>query len=166
MRNLLQQGMTPKKLAATVAVGAVVGIMPAFGFTTVVSTALAARLRLNIAATVLISYLVQPLQLLLLLPFVQLGVLLFGLGELELSIAEMQAMFRADWLNALQQLWVANLAAVSVWAMAALPTGTVLYLGLFPLFKKVLPAQQPAVVFATVAGMAPVETLGIQDDTL
>lgn len=139
MLNLLRQGMTPRKLASTVAVGAVVGIMPVLGFTTVLSTAIAARFRLNIAATVLVSYLVQPLQLLFALPLIRIGISLFGLSELRLSFEEIQALFRNNWLEALQKLWLATLAGVSVWALMALPLGCMLYLLLLPVFKRVLP---------------------------
>ncbi|MFD2515566.1 DUF2062 domain-containing protein [Pontibacter locisalis] len=142
--NLLKQGMTPQKLAVTVALGTMVGIVPALGVTTVMGTAIAARFRLNIAATVLISYLVQPLQLLLIIPFVRLGVFMFGLKELRLSLEEMVAMFKNDWLEALDSLWKANLAAVSAWALIAMPIGGVLYLLLLPIFKKFLPSPVQA----------------------
>ncbi|MFD2244708.1 DUF2062 domain-containing protein [Pontibacter ruber] len=137
--NLLKQGMTPHKLAVTVALGTVVGVVPALGVTTVMGTALAARFRLNIAATVLISYLVQPLQLILLIPFVKAGIYLLGLNELKLSLDEMISMFRMDWLEALNQLWFANLAGILVWALLALPVGVLLYYLLLPLLHKVLP---------------------------
>ncbi|MDX5443754.1 MAG: DUF2062 domain-containing protein, partial [Hymenobacteraceae bacterium] len=50
--DLLKQGLTPEKLSLTVAIGAVVGLIPVFGVTTVFSTLLALRLRLNVAGTV------------------------------------------------------------------------------------------------------------------
>ncbi|MCX2739404.1 DUF2062 domain-containing protein [Pontibacter anaerobius] len=144
--NLLRQGMTPRSLSATVAVGSVIGVVPAFGITTLLSTAVAARFRLNIAATVLVSYLVQPLQLLLAIPFIRLGISVFGLGELRLSLSEMQAMFRADWLDAISKLWMANLAGIAAWALLAIPTGAALYFILIPLFHRVLPKPKLAVV--------------------
>lgn len=145
MRNLLMQGMTPRKLAATVALGTVAGIVPAFGVSSAISTAIAARFRLNIAATVLVGYLVHPLQLLLMIPFIRSGIFVFGLSELHLSLDEMIALFRADWLEALNKLWMANLAGFSVWALVALPLGGLLYLLLLPVFRKVLPKPQEVV---------------------
>ncbi|WP_370523451.1 DUF2062 domain-containing protein [Pontibacter sp. Tf4] len=147
--NLLKQGMSPQKLAATVAVGTVVGVIPAFGVTTILGTAIAARFRLNIAATVLVSYLMQPLQILLALPFIKLGIYWFGLEELQLTFSEMTAMFKNDWLDALNQLWLANLAGISAWALLAVPSGVVLYFITLPILKKVLPA--PVVVSAGVS---------------
>lgn len=142
--NLLKQGMTPHKLASTLAVGTTLGVVPMFGVTTVLVTALAARFRLNIAATVLVSYLVHPLQLLLIIPFVKAGIFMFGMAELKMSLDEMLAMFRMDWLEALNKLWLANLAAVSAWAIMALPIGVLLYYLLLPLLHRLLP--KPVVV--------------------
>ena len=137
--------MSPGKLAATVAVGSVVGVIPAIGVTTIIGTAIAARFRLNIAATVLVSYLMQPLQILLALPFIKLGIYWFGMAELRLSLDEMAAMFRADWLQALNKLWLANLAGISAWALLAVPGGILLYLVCLPVFKIILPGTAPAV---------------------
>lgn len=150
MVNLLKQGMTPHKLAVTLSLGTVVGLLPALGVTTVVGTALAARFRLNIAATVLVSYLVHPLQLLLILPFIKVGIFMFGLEELKLSLDEMIAMFRMDWLAALNKLWLANLAAVSAWAILAVPIGLALYFLLLPILHRVMPKPATAVAPAAL----------------
>ena len=153
--NLLRQGMTPHKLAVTVALGTVVGVLPAFGVTTVMGTALAARFRLNIAATVLVSYLMQPLQLLLIIPFIKAGIFLFRLEELKFSLEELIAMFKADWLDALNKLWIANLAAVSAWAILAIPAGLILYYLLLPVLKLFLP--KPATTLVDVPAPDAVE---------
>ena len=139
--NLLKQGMTPQKLAVTFALGTVVGVVPAIGVTTVMGTALAARFRLNIAATILITYLMQPLQILLIIPFAKMGIYLFGLQELRFSLSEITAMFKADWLHAIGILWKANLAAVASWALIALPVGVLLYFALLPLLIKFMPKK-------------------------
>jgi len=131
--------MTPKKLAATIVAGTIVGVIPALGITTVLGTAIAARFRLNIAATVLVSYLAQPLQLLLVLPYIKLGILLLGLDELKLTFDEMQQMFRSDWVLALNQLWKANLAGVAAWLVTSVPAGAILYAILVPILKAVMP---------------------------
>ncbi|WP_266205521.1 DUF2062 domain-containing protein [Pontibacter kalidii] len=144
--NLLRQGMTPRSLAATVSAGCVIGVVPAIGVATILATAVAARFRLNIAATVLVSYLVQPLQLLLAIPFIRLGISFFGLGELRLTLSEMQAMFQADWLDAIGKLWMANLAGIAAWALLSVPVGVALYFILQPVLQRVLPKPSPLVV--------------------
>ncbi|MCC9137435.1 DUF2062 domain-containing protein [Pontibacter silvestris] len=134
--------MTPRKLAATLAVGSVVGVIPAIGVTTILSTAVATRFRLNIAATVLVSYLVQPLQIFLAIPFIKAGIFIFGLSELSFTLDEIIAMFKVDWLAALNKLWIANLTGIAAWGIMAVPTGGILYLIILPLFKQVLPTQK------------------------
>lgn len=137
--------MTPRKLSATIALGTIIGIMPALGLTTILGTAIAARFRLNIAATVLVSYLVHPLQLLLAIPFIKLGILILGLKELKLTFVEMQALFKTDWVYALNQLWKANLAGVAAWALFSVPIGFILYVTLVPILKAVMPVPVLAV---------------------
>ncbi len=66
---------------------------------------------------------------------------MFGLQELRFSLEEITAMFKADWLAALNMLWKANLAAVAAWALLAIPAGGVLYLMFLPLFTKFLPKR-------------------------
>ncbi len=120
-----------------------IGIIPALGTTTILVTLVAARLRLNIGASILISYLMQPLQLLLLIPYARAGILLFNLEELRFSLDEITFMFKADWLEALQKLWLANLVAVVAWLLLALPTGAMLYYLLHPVLKRTLPVGRP-----------------------
>lgn len=154
--NLLKQGMTPTKLSATIALGSIVGILPALGFTTILATALAGRFRLNIAATVLVSYLMQPLQLLLAIPFIKLGIFIFGLNELKLTLDEMQVLFKADWLLALNQLWRANLAGIAAWAIISVPAGYLLYFMLVPLLKTIMSVPVPAPVEVDIPLVEPI----------
>lgn len=131
--------MTPHKLATTVAVGTVVGIIPTFGLATILGTAIAARFRLNVAATILIVYLVQPLQLIFFLPFIKAGIYVFGLSELKLSLDEITMLFKTDWLEALQMLWIADLVGILVWVFVAVPVGFGLYFVMLPVLRRVLP---------------------------
>src|SRR3712207_413477 len=78
--SLLQQGLSPTQLALTVALGIVFGLIPVLGVTTLLSTFVAVRLRLNVAALLLISHLMSPVQLLLLIPLLQLGARVVGDG--------------------------------------------------------------------------------------
>ena len=48
--SLLKAGLSPGSLALTVALGVAFGIAPTVGLTTILSTATALRLRLNVAA--------------------------------------------------------------------------------------------------------------------
>src|SRR3984957_2011848 len=69
----LQQGISPRRLALTLALGFAIGCIPVVGIPTLVCAALALALRLNLPAIQAANYLVMPLQLLLIVPFVRLG---------------------------------------------------------------------------------------------
>jgi uncharacterized protein (DUF2062 family) len=134
--TLLQQGITPKKLAFTTAMGAVLGIMPLLGVTTVIGTYLALRLRLNVALLVFIIYLMYPIQVVLYIPFIQAGLYIFDVSGLWFTFDEMWEMFRRDWLLALRKLWMANLIGLLAWLLISAPVFGVLYVSFLPLYKK------------------------------
>src|SRR5580658_5326810 len=69
----LRQGITPQRLALTLALGFAIGCIPVVGIPTLVCAALALTLRLNLPAIQAANYIVMPLQLLLIVPFVRLG---------------------------------------------------------------------------------------------
>lgn len=69
----LSQGISPRRLALTLALGFAVGCIPVVGVPTVLCLGLALALRLNLPAIQVANYVVMPLQLLLIAPFVRLG---------------------------------------------------------------------------------------------
>ena len=69
----LSQGISPRRLALTLALGFAVGCIPVVGVPTVLCLGLALALRLNLPAIQAANYVVMPLQLLLIAPFVRLG---------------------------------------------------------------------------------------------
>src|SRR3954453_19919619 len=86
--ELLRQGVTPEKLALSLAFGLGIGIFPVLGVSTVLCTVVAIVLRVNLPAIQLVNYLASPLQLALIIPFVRVGEPLLGLKEQPLSIKE------------------------------------------------------------------------------
>ena len=69
----LSQGISPRRLALTLAVGFAVGCIPVVGIPTLLCAALAMALRLNLPAIQMANYVAMPLQLALNVPFVRLG---------------------------------------------------------------------------------------------
>jgi uncharacterized protein (DUF2062 family) len=76
----LRQGISPQRLALTLALGFAIGCIPVFGIPTVLCAALAFALRLNLPAIQAANYAAMPLQLLLVVPFVRMGGWLFQSG--------------------------------------------------------------------------------------
>ena len=75
------QGISPRRLALTLALGFAIGCIPVVGIPTLLCAVLALALRLNLPAIQAANYLVMPLQLVLIVPFVRLGGWLFASGS-------------------------------------------------------------------------------------
>jgi uncharacterized protein (DUF2062 family) len=76
----LRQGISPRRLALTLALGFAIGCIPVVGIPTVLCAGLALLLKLNLPAIQAANYVVMPLQIALIVPFVRLGGWLFAFG--------------------------------------------------------------------------------------
>jgi uncharacterized protein (DUF2062 family) len=134
--GFLKQGMTPNRLALSVSLGFVFGLFPVVGITTVFCLLIAVIFKLNVAAMQLINYIVYPLQLLLIIPFINLGSKILNVNPIPYSISELIDMVKNDFLLALKQLWVAHLMGMFAWLIIIVPIGLIIYLSLRIVFKK------------------------------
>jgi len=125
---LLTQGITPEKTALSLAFGIVLGVFPVLGSTTFLCAAAALIFGLNLPAIQLINYVVYPLQLFLLLPFIRLGERLFGASPLQLSLTQMLAMAKADLPHAMRALWLTGAHAAVAWLLVGPPAILLSYL--------------------------------------
>jgi uncharacterized protein (DUF2062 family) len=142
--ELVKQGFTPHQLALTFALGSGFGMIPFIGLTTLLCSFWALRLRLNVAFTILVGYLMQPAQLALYVPFVDLGQFLFPVTPITFTLEKLSIMFQTDWVSALQQLWFANLLGIVAWMLCFVPFGLAVYFISRELLRRVLPAQEIA----------------------
>jgi uncharacterized protein (DUF2062 family) len=146
--RLLRQGTSPDRLAASFALGAVIGVFPLLGATTAICTALALVLRLNLPVIQLANYIVYPLQLALLIPFVQWGAALFQVPPPAMTLQELKALFSAEfWATAASFLGVFARAA-AVWLAASVPVFVAAYAALALLFRR-LGRRQASIAPAT-----------------
>jgi hypothetical protein len=124
---LLTQGITPEKIALSLAFGIVLGIFPVLGSTTLLCAGVALIFRLNLPAIQLVNWLIYPMQLFLLLPFIRIGEKLFRAAPLPLSRAQIFGMVRADMPHAVLTLWLAEVHAMSAWLLIASPAVFLIY---------------------------------------
>lgn len=115
--TLLTQGITPEKIALSITIGAIVGVFPVMGSTTVLCTAAAAALRLNLLAVHTIHYAMTPVQILLIIPFVRVGEWLVGDPPQPLSISESIALIEQGAVRAFVVLWDATWHAMLGWLL-------------------------------------------------
>jgi uncharacterized protein (DUF2062 family) len=126
----LRAGITPEKVALTIALGVVVGIFPILGSTTLLCTGTAFALRLNQPIIQLVNYFVYPLQIALLLVFYRAGESLFGQPHAMLSIAILLERFKSGAWQFLKDFGMIGLQGIAVWMLIAAPLAALLYLGL------------------------------------
>lgn len=134
IKKLLVQGISPKSIALGIAGAAVIGVFPVLGSTTILCTAFALLFRLNLPLVQLINFTVYPLQLLLLIPFMKLGELLFQFEKLRYGFNDIVNMVSEDVLNAIAILWNVTLQAIGAWAIVA-PIAAII---LFSVLLKIL----------------------------
>ena len=132
--DLLRQGVTPEKIALSLAFGLGLGIFPVLGLSTVLCTVVAIVLRLNLPAIQLINYLASPLQLALIIPFVRVGEHLLGLTTQPLSVSEGFRIMAAGVIHAIVVLWDAIVHAALGW----IAIGPVLIFALYRVFRPIL----------------------------
>jgi uncharacterized protein (DUF2062 family) len=130
LRELLLGGVTPEKLALSLAVGLVLGVFPALGWTTLLCTAAAWVLRLNLPAIQLVNWLTAPLQLALLIPFIRCGEWMFGAPSSSLSVETIVSLIEADVMQAIAVLWWVTMRAIVAWMLVGAAVGALLYAAL------------------------------------
>ncbi|HKN75714.1 MAG TPA: DUF2062 domain-containing protein [Candidatus Acidoferrum sp.] len=136
--ELLHQGVTPEKMALSIALGVALGVFPVLGTTTALCALVAFILRLNLPAIQIVNFFVYPLQIVLLIPFFRAGELLFGAPHLPLSAAQIVATVRANFWGATRFLWTTTWHAVVVWCLIAPVFVGLAYLVLAPSLGRVV----------------------------
>jgi len=134
---LLTQGITPEKIALSLAFGIGLGVFPVLGSTTILCAAAALIFHLNLPSIQLVNYLVYPLQLFFLVPFIRLGEKLFRVTPLRVSLTQMLSMVRTDLPHATATLWLAGVHAMSAWLLIGPPAIMLLYFVLSRMLRQI-----------------------------
>ena len=131
----LRQGISPQRLALTLALGFAIGCIPVIGIPTAVCLVVALSLRLNVPAIQAANYAAMPLQVALIFPFVRLGAWLFSTGTHSPASAGTLAHG-----SAMKLIWTSgSLAgeALAAWLVTAVPMVLLLTLILTALLRRV-----------------------------
>jgi uncharacterized protein (DUF2062 family) len=121
LRPVLRQlrgGVTPRRLAWSLALGIVIGINPTVGITTVLVVMFAWVFGLNQVASQMGAHAVTPLHLLLFIPFIQLGIHLFHTRRLPLNRKQIEHLSHHP-LRLIREIWQWEWHALIVWGLVA-----------------------------------------------
>ncbi len=116
--RLLRGGVTPRRLAWSLALGMAVGINPSVGLTTLVVIVLAWIFGLNQVASQIGTHVVAPLHVLLLIPFIQAGVYLFHTRRLPMTRKQLEHLSHHPF-RLFHAIWQWEWHALVVWAAIA-----------------------------------------------
>jgi len=144
--DLLRQGVTPEKMALSLALGAALGVFPALGCTTLLCAIIAIVLRLNLPAIQIVNYFIYPIQIALLAPFFRLGEKLFRTTHLPVSVPQIYGMIHLNAWAAIRFLWTTTWHAVVAWALIAPVFVGLAYLVLTPVLRRVLHRESTRIV--------------------
>ena len=138
LRRVLRTGVTPERLAWSLALGVVVGVNPLFGSTTLLVLALSAAFRLNLVASQVGNHLMYPVEILLFPVFLKLGSVVFGTGLPPMEGRSLlEAARRHPW-ETTRMLWLWEWHAVVVWSACALVALPTLALALRPVLRRMM----------------------------
>ena len=143
--QLLRQGVSPEKIALTIALGIILGVTPVLGSTMLLCTLAAIVLRLNLPAVQLVNGVVYPLQFILLVPFYRLGAWLFRADASAISLGGVTALIREGVGHAIRTLWVVTMHALLAWLVLGMVALAILYAVLVPLVRQLWRRVHPSV---------------------
>lgn len=116
--RLLRGGVTPKRLAWSLALGMVLGINPSVGVTTLLVVVIAWVFGLNQVASQIGVHSVAPLHLLLFVPFIDLGVHLFHTRQLPMNFKQLERLEHHP-LRLFHAIWQWEWHALVIWGVVA-----------------------------------------------
>lgn len=131
----LTQGLSPEKIALTVAVGLTIAVNPIVGTTTILCFVAAWALRLNQPIIQAINWSSYALQLLLIFPFIRLGEKIFRAPRESRSLERLVAMMKADPAGTLANVRATLGHAVVAWILVAPLLTAAIYFATRPVFR-------------------------------
>jgi uncharacterized protein (DUF2062 family) len=132
----LVQGVTPQKIALSIALGIALGVIPVLGATTALCAIAAVRLKLNQPIIQLVNWLVYPLQLALILVFVRIGEWILRAPPVNFSVPELIQTFHESPLKFLQEFGGCQLQGLVAWLFIAPVFTAIVFFALVPPLKQ------------------------------
>lgn len=145
MKLWLSQGISPQRLALTLALGFAVGCIPVVGVPTVLCATLALALRLNLPAIQAANYAAMPLQLILIVPFARLGQWLVTADSSR--VLDPHLLLRLPSLAIVTRMSSLAGQALLAWLLVAVPAVALMTLALTMMLRRI-----PALAAAEAAG--------------
>jgi uncharacterized protein (DUF2062 family) len=124
---LFRQGLTPKKLNQSIILSGLISTIPILGVGTFMITMVSFKLKLNLPVMIALSYLMWPVQILLIIPFIRVGEFIFAVPSNHHSVEEIISSFRSSFSQTLSHLSFELLCGLGGWLFTAVPIAVLIY---------------------------------------
>ncbi len=124
---LLKQGLTPKELIQSIVVSGLISTIPILGVSTFMITTVSLKRKLNFPVMISLSYLMWPVQILLIVPFIRVGEFIFFVPQNHHTVEEIISSFQNSFFQTLSQLSFELLCGLGGWLLTAVPISIVIY---------------------------------------
>jgi len=126
------QGVTPRKIALTIALGLALGVFPILGATTVLCGVAGVSLKLNQPVIQFVNWAVTSLQLALIIAFVRIGEWITSAQRVSFSVPELIKKFHESPAAFFREFGITGLHGILAWTLIAPGLIAIAYLALVP----------------------------------
>ena len=135
-RLVPKDGLSPEKLAFSITIGLLAGLFPVFGATTLLSLLLTFIFRQNLMVVQSVQWIMAVFQVLMIIPFMRLGVWLLNQPEILINIDQIKMAFQPGLLQGIRTMGIFHLFGIVGWIVISLPSGSLIYFGLLKFFRR------------------------------
>jgi uncharacterized protein (DUF2062 family) len=139
---LFKQGLTPIELTKSIIVSGLISTIPILGVSTFLLTALSLKRKLNLPIMIAQSYLMWPIQVIMIIPFINIGEFIFSVPKTNHSAQEIIASFQNSFFATLSHLSFELLCGFGGWLLTAVPFSVGVYLASIFILKLFLKAKK------------------------
>ena len=125
--ELLKQGVSPSKLSLAIVIGFAFGISPLYGLTTALCAAAAILFRLNMVLIQAANYILWPLQIILIIPYIKLAEKVFNTRYLPDNVDSFLDAIQNNWWQAIGDFFIGILAGGLLWLIMIIPVSFLLF---------------------------------------
>jgi uncharacterized protein (DUF2062 family) len=134
---LFKQGLTPIELTQSIIVSGLISTIPILGVSTFLLTALSLKRKLNLPIMIAQSYLLWPIQVIMIIPFINIGEFIFSVPKTNHSAQEISASFQNSFFATLSHLSFDLLCGFGGWLLTAVPFSVGVYLLIVYILKTI-----------------------------
>ena len=113
------------------------------GSTSLLCAGVAIALRLNLPAIQAVNYVMYPLQLLLIVPFIRAGEFIFRAQRTTLTLKQMIALLHDGFLPAMHTLWILAVQGIAAWLLVAPAAIALLYFAFLSITRRAARISTP-----------------------